>query len=100
MTTTTIAQRLLVAAAATLAGCASTTTPNLDSRFGEAVLAARATQTMNPMASSNPDPVSGLDGKAASEAIGRYYDSFKAPPPTFEVINIGGNITGNQGGGQ
>lgn len=98
--TTTLIQRLLVVAAATLAGCASTATPNLDARFGEAVLEARATQTINPDASRNQDPVFGLDGKAASEAIGRYNDSFRTPPPTFNVINIGGSIAGqNQGSG-
>ena len=56
-------------------------------------------QTINPDASRNPDPVFGLDGKAANEAIGRYQDSFKTPPPTFNVINIGGGITGGGGGG-
>lgn len=96
--TTTIVQRLLVIASATLAGCASTATPNLDARFGEAVLAARATQTINPDASLNQDQVAGLDGKAAKEAIGRYNDSFKTPPPTFNVINIGGSIAGSGGG--
>lgn len=91
--TTTIVQRLLIAASATLAGCASTATPEFDAHFGQAVLAARAMQTLNPIAASNQDPVLGLDGKAANEAIGRYHDSFKAPPPTFNVINIGGGIS-------
>lgn len=87
-------QTLFVGVALTIAGCASTT-PNLDARFGQAVLAARAQQTINPAASLNPDPVSGLDGRAAREAMGRYHDSFKTPPPSFNVINIGGSIAGS-----
>ncbi|MFZ2855488.1 MAG: hypothetical protein WAZ34_15440 [Rhodocyclaceae bacterium] len=88
-------QTLFVGVALTIAGCASTT-PNLDARFGQAVLAARAQQTINPDASLNADPVSGLDGRAAREAMGRYHDSFKTPPPSFSVINIGGSIAGGQ----
>lgn len=34
-------------------GCASSTTPVLDSRFGDAVRAAREAQTLNPTASAN-----------------------------------------------
>lgn len=94
--TPSFAQWLLVATAATLAGCANAPS-NLDAHFGEAVLTARAAQTMNPDASRNQDPARGLDGISAREAIGRYQDSFKAPPPTFNVINIGGGISG---GGQ
>jgi hypothetical protein len=43
--------------------------------------------------------VSGLDGQAAREAMGRYHDSFKKPPPSFNVINIGGSIAGSGSGG-
>jgi hypothetical protein len=77
----------------TLAGCA-TSTPNFDAHFGEAVMAARAQQTINPRASLNTDPVSGIDGRAARDAMGQYRESFRTPPPTFNVINIGGGITG------
>ncbi|MDO8769805.1 MAG: hypothetical protein Q7K57_14085 [Burkholderiaceae bacterium] len=80
--------------AAQLTGCASTTTPELDAKFGDAVRAAREAQTLNPNASANKDPVLGLDGNAAVNAIDRYQDSFKSPPKTFEVINIGGTLTG------
>jgi hypothetical protein len=81
---------LAIAASLTLTGCASTT-PNLDARFGEAVMQARAAQTINPDASNNPDPVSGLDGRAARSAMERYHESFKTPPSTFNVI--GGTTT-------
>lgn len=72
-----------------LSGCTSTT-PVVDSHFGEAVRAARAAQTLNPQASANRNPVMGLDGKSGATAVERYQDSFKTPPKTFEVIGIGG----------
>ncbi|HZX31871.1 MAG TPA: hypothetical protein VFF03_11010 [Rhodocyclaceae bacterium] len=84
---------LVGAAAIAAAGCASTTTPVYDQSFGQAVRMARAQQTINPDASRNTDPVAGIDGAAAKESIGVYHDSYKAPPPTFNVINIGGGLS-------
>jgi hypothetical protein len=75
---------------AILAGCS--TTPNYDARFGDAVHQARLAMTINPNASANPDQVAGIDGQAAREAMTRYQDSFKVPPPVVNVINIGGGI--------
>lgn len=72
-----------------IAGCASTT-PHLDQHFGLAVNAAKAQQTLNPDASRNPDPVSGMGGIAADNAIDEYHKSFVTPEPTFPVISIGG----------
>lgn len=72
-----------------LFGCGGSTTPRLDAHFGEAVIQARALQTINPDASMNTDPVNGLDGPAARHAIERYQDSFKTPPATFNVLTIG-----------
>jgi hypothetical protein len=77
-----------------LSACAVPTTPNYDANFGEAVRQARAVQTLNPEASRNTDPVAGIDGQAAATAIDRYHDSFKAPPKTFDVFNIGGQLMG------
>jgi len=77
--------------AALLSGCVSSS-PVVDSHFGEAVRAARAAQTLNPQASANRDPVKGLDGQAASSAMERYQESFKSPPKTFEILNIGGSL--------
>lgn len=78
-----------------LGGCATPTpTPILDSHFGEAVRTARALQTLNPEASLNMSSVTGLDGQASKEAIARYQASFKTPPPSMNVINIGGSMTG------
>lgn len=85
-----------LAACALLSACASTT-PNVDQRFGDAVRAARALQTINPDASLNPDPVGGIDAKASKESLDRYHDSFKSPPQSFNVINIGGGLSSGSG---
>jgi len=81
-----------VLAAAFLAGCAQSVSPNYDANFGEAVRQARALQTANPNASSNPDPVAGIDGQSGKAAIDRYQESFRAPPQTFGVMGIGNSI--------
>jgi len=81
-------ERLVCCAAlAMLAGCS--TTPRYDAHFGDAVRQARKAMTIDPAASGNRDPAAGMDGQAAHEAIGRYHDSLKAPPPVVNVINIG-----------
>ena len=86
-----------LAVAALLAGCAASPSPNYDTRFGDAVREAKQRMTLNPGAAS-ANPVAGLDGRAAREAQVRYQDSFKSPPPTVNVINIGGEIsTGGSG---
>lgn len=79
---------------ALLTACAATT-PALDANFGNAVRQARSTQTINPNASANRDPVLGIDGRAGAAAQDRYQESFKAPPKTFEIVNIGGALTGD-----
>lgn len=74
-----------------LAGCSST--PIYDAKFGDAVREARLRMTMNPDAGNSEDIVVGMDGKSAKEAVTRYQNSFKEPPPVTNVINIGGTIT-------
>jgi hypothetical protein len=74
-------------------GCASVS-PDYDAKFGDSVRAAQLAQTLHPGAGANPDAALGLDGGAAANGLERYQDSFKAPPKTFEVINIGGAFTG------
>lgn len=86
--------RLVPLAAVLLAGCASTVTPQYDMQFGEAVRQARLRQTLNPAASAAPAQPLGLDGKVAEEAMNLYRNSFKAPPPVVNVINIGGSVGG------
>ena len=83
---TAILKALAAATAlATLGACASPT-PRLDSAFGHAVNVAKLQQTINPEAGMRSDPVTGIGGVPARETIERYHDSFKAPPPTFEII--------------
>ena len=72
-----------------LAGCVSTT-PHLDDKFGQAVNAAKSQQTIDPEAGKKADTDVGVDGVAAKEAIDRYRESFRSPPPVTNVINIGG----------
>jgi len=75
------------------AGCVSIQ-PGGDERFGEAVRAANRAQTINPQGAPNRDLAAGIDGSAAKETMDRYVNLFKAPPPTMNVINIGGSFTG------
>ena len=79
-------------AACLLGGCAQTT-PGWDAAFGETVRTAAAQQTLNPDASRNTDPVSGVDGRAAREAINRYQKSFVEKEPQKNVFTIG--VSGN-----
>lgn len=83
----------LLAIALALAGCAGpnySVTPQYDARFGAAVREARQRMTLNPTPSA--DTLVGIDGISAREAQTRYQDSFKAPPPVVNVINIGGAV--------
>lgn len=75
-----------------LGACAVPATPAYDAKFGEAVRQAVALQTLNPEAGRNADPVTGIDGQAGKAAIDRYQQSFRAPPQTFEVFDIGGAL--------
>ncbi|MBE3023307.1 pilus assembly protein [Janthinobacterium sp. BJB1] len=72
-----------------LAGCAATTTPVLDSHFGESVALLKAQQIMYPDAYRNMDPVSGMDGKSGVSAYQRYQKSFSTPEPQTNVFAIG-----------
>jgi len=80
----------VLAAALLAAGCAET--PHYDVRFGEALRDARLAMTRDPNAGAKADDVMGIDGRAGKEAVKRYHDSFKEPPPVVNVINIGGGM--------
>lgn len=92
---------MLALAVGVLAACApleqrpigGASTPRYDATFGDAVRQARAAQTINPHAGQNADPVSGIDAQSARSSLERYRDSFKAPPPTFEILGIGGSTS-------
>ncbi|MEY4883732.1 MAG: hypothetical protein RIS34_1586 [Pseudomonadota bacterium] len=75
-------------------GCATSVTPNYDLKFGDALREAKLQMIIDPDAGKNPDMALGIDGGAARETIVRYQNSFKAPPPATNVINIGGSIGG------
>lgn len=79
-----------------LGGCVAAT-PAYDSRFGEAVRQAAAVQTLDPAAGRNGDTVAGIDGRAGRSAIENYQESFRTPPPAFEVFNIGGGVSAGSG---
>lgn len=82
-----------LAAAFAVAGCGSTT-PYLDSKFGEAVNATREQQAVYPQGTAPQAEAQGIGGKPAVHAQERYQDSFKTPPRTFEVLGIGGTLSG------
>lgn len=63
--------------------------PRYEAEFGSATRATLKAQIINPNAGNNPDPVAGLDGQAARDAINNYQKSFAEPKPTENVFNIG-----------
>jgi hypothetical protein len=75
--------------ACVLVGCASTT-PQYDARFGEAVRHNVQAQALTPTAGQDGPAAAALDATTARAAVQRYRDSFKAPPPVVNVINLGG----------
>lgn len=68
----------LLAVSASISGCSSTT-PHADRTFGHAVRSALASQTLDPNASRNRDPVHGMDGHAALATQQQYSLSFSRP---------------------
>jgi len=70
---TQVAIRLLAIAA--LSACAQTS-PNWDSRFGQATRQAKALQVIDPSAPSRNTGPMRTDGKATSGAMKGYADSF------------------------
>lgn len=63
---------------ASLSGCAQTS-PQWEKNFGTSLRASLASQVADPAAARNPNPnpVVGLDGRAAAAANQRYEASFK-----------------------
>lgn len=79
------------AAVLTLNACVATS-PNWDSRFGEAARSAAAQQVIYPDASDKPQRATGVDGKAAEGAMGSYAKSYapKEQPAPSLTVNVGG----------
>lgn len=75
--------------------------PRYEAEFGNATRATLNAQIINPDAGNNPDPVAGLDGRAARDAVNNYQKSFAQPEPTENVFNIGvGTDNSGSRGGQ
>jgi hypothetical protein len=89
---------LTLAALSLVAGCVATH-PGVDRTAGDAVVSARSEQTLNP-AGTTVTAVPGVEGRVAKESVERYYESFRTPPPTMNVINIGGSLTETQTNGR
>ena len=71
-----------------LAACMATT-PNIDAHLGEATTDMRHAQVLNPAASGNMAPPSGMDGVTAKSAYEQYQKSFKAPEKNVNAFTIG-----------
>ena len=81
----TIAALLAVAG---LAGCAQTS-PHWEKNFGTSLRESLASQVADPAAARNPNPnpVTGLDGRAAAAASQRYEASFATPSKQQSLIS-------------
>ena len=86
---------LVIASIILLTGCAQTT-PNLDSKFGEATRETFKQQIANPNAGNNSDPVKGIDGRAAHDAVDNYHKSFASPEKAQGAFDIGVGTEGNK----
>lgn len=85
--------------ATALVGCAAlpgNDAPIVDSRFGDSVRQMVAAQTAERDPQRAAQGRGGFDGQSAVSAINRHRDSFKAPPPTFTILGIGGSAGGTQ----
>jgi hypothetical protein len=95
---TTLQIATVITLAGTLSACVEPA-PRYEAEFGHATRATFNAQIINPDAGNNPDPVSGLDGRAARDAINSYQKSFAKPEPTPNVFNIGVGTNSNSGSG-
>jgi hypothetical protein len=89
----------LVVAAATLAGCASTT-PTFDANFGEGVRRLMAQQVRHPDATeaNRHRDADGIDGRTARETMERYVRGSVEPARTAPSFQLG--TGGEQGPGR
>ena len=75
----------------TCTGCRAlpTTTPQWDSRFGDATRTAFARQVLDPDAASRHGTVNGIDGASAAAIQQRYRKSFAEKPEAAPAFTIG-----------
>lgn len=80
-----------------LSACVETA-PRYQAEFGQSINSTLNAQIINPEAGNNTDPVAGLDGRAARDAINNYQKSFAKPEPTPSVFSLGvGNTSDGSG---
>lgn len=96
----TILQITTVSMLAALLSACVEPAPRYEAEFGHATRATLNAQIINPNAGNNPDPVAGLDGQAANDALENYQKSFAEPKPAENVFNIGVGTKNSGGGGQ
>lgn len=68
-----------------------------DQKFGDAVNAAKAQQTIHPDAPNKVRTEKGFDGTTAKNVMDRYHKGSENPPPPVNVFTIG--IGGGSGSG-
>lgn len=78
----------IVAGALMTSACSST--PYFDRHFGQSVRTTLASQVINPDAARNPNPVHGIDGRAAKGAQDRYEKSMEPPRAQQGILGTGG----------
>ena len=91
---------ILTIALAISLGCAGNTAQKetmLDKHWGKSFESMKYNQILNPDAGKNLDPVVGLDGQAAEQAMDKYRKDFKGKP-SKKVYNL--NVGTIGGGGQ
>ena len=88
---------LQITTAITLIGLltACETAPRYEAEFGNATRATLNAQIINPDAGNNPDPVAGLDGRAARDVINNYQNPTRLS--CNFLFNYVANINSNHG---
>lgn len=81
--------RLLVICSIGLLTACAESTPYYNSKFGDAARATFNQQIANPEAVNNNNPVKGIDGRAAHDAVENYQKSFVEPDKSSNAFNIG-----------
>jgi hypothetical protein len=80
------------------AGCA--TYGGLEKSYGRSYARATSDQTLNPAASRNLRPVTGMPGEAAAQTMEKYTGSFARDPRNPKPNGFGAPAPYGNGGGQ
>lgn len=75
----------LIATLSLFSGCGAT---KLDKNWGKSFESAKSSQTLNPEAGKNVEPVVGLDGQAAESGLGTYRKGFERKGSEKKVYNL------------